>query len=114
MSKALLYTIVIFTITQIAVWYQTNGQFISEWCKNNTFILSLFGVPISFGYIYATRFAFEAFDGMLWPGRLLGFALGIISFTILTNYYMGEGITPKVIVSLILATALVCIQAFWK
>ena len=114
MSKALLYTIVIFTTTAIAVWYQTNGQFISEWFKNNTFILSLFGIPISFGYIYATRFAFEAFDGMLWPGRLLGFALGIISFTILTNYYMGEGITPKVIVSLILATSLVCIQAFWK
>ena len=114
MSKALLYTLLIFTVTQVAVWYQTNGQFISEWFKNNTFILSLFGIPISFGYIYATRFAFEAFDGMLWPGRLLGFALGIISFTILTNYYLGEGITPKVIVSLVLATVLVLIQAFWK
>ena len=114
MNRALLYTFIIFTITQIAVWYQTNGQFISEWFKNNIFILSLFGVPISFGYIYATRFAFEAFDNVLWPGRLLGFALGIISFTILTNYHMGEGITPKVIVSLILATTLVLIQAFWK
>ena len=114
MSKALLYTLLIFTVTQVAVWYQTNGQFISEWFKNNTFILSLFGIPISFGYIYATRFAFEAFNGMLWPGRLLGFALGIISFTILTNYHMGEGITPKIAVSLVLATALVCIQAFWK
>jgi len=114
MSRALLYTFIIFTITQIAVWYQTNGQFISEWFKNNTFILSLFGIPISFGYIYATRFAFEAFDNVLWPGRLLGFALGIISFTILTNYHMGEGITPKVIVSLILATTLVLIQVLWK
>jgi hypothetical protein len=27
---------------------------------------------------------------------------------------LGEGITPKVVVSLTLATALVCIQAFWK
>jgi len=27
---------------------------------------------------------------------------------------MGEGITPKVMVSLGLATGLVCIQAFWK
>jgi len=114
LSKALLYTIVIFTVTQIAVWYQTNGQFISEWFKNNPLILSLFGIPISLGYIYATKCAFEAFDGMLWPGRLLGFALGIIFFTILTNYHMGEGITPKVIVSLVLATALVFIQAFWK
>jgi len=114
LSKALLYTLLIFTVTQIAVWYQTNGQFISEWFKNNPFILSLFGIPISFGYIYATKFAFEAFDGMLWPGRLLGFAMGIIFFTILTNHYLGEGITPKVVVSLILATALVCIQACLK
>ena len=114
MSRALLYTILIFIVTQSAVWFQTNGQFISDWCKNNTFILSLFGIPISYGYIYATRWGFIALDGLLWPGRLLGFALGIISFTILTNYFMGEGITPKIMVSLVLATALVCIQAFWK
>ena len=114
MSKTLLYALLIFFITQTAVWFQTNGQFISSWCKNNPFILSLFGIPISFGYIYATKWAYIAFDNLLWPGRLLGFALGIISFTILTNYLMGEGITPKVIVSLLLAVLLVLIQAFWK
>ena len=114
MNKALLYTILIFTITQIAVWYQTNGQFISDWFKNNAFILSLFGIPISFGYIYATKYAFAAFDGVLWPGRLLGFALGMIIFAILTNSYLGEGITPKVVVSLVLAIMLVLIQVFWK
>jgi hypothetical protein len=114
MGKALLYTILIFTITQSAVWFQTNGQFISEWCKNNPFILSLFGIPISLGYIYATKWAFIAFDDLLWPGRLLGFALGIITFSIFTSYFMGEGITPKVIVSLLLAVMLVLIQAFWK
>ena len=114
MSKALFYTILIFTVTQIAVWYQTNGQFISEWFKNNPFILSLFGIPISFGYIYATKYAFAAFDGVFWPGRLLGFEVGMIIFAILTNSYLGEGITTKVAVSLILATALVVIQIFWK
>ena len=114
MSKALLYALLIFFITQTAVWFQTNGQFISSWCKNNPFILSLFGIPISLGYIYATKLAYIAFDNLFWPGRLLGFALGIISFTILTNYFMGEGITPKVIVSLLLAVLLVLIQAFWK
>ena len=114
MGKALLYTILIFFVTQSAVWFQTNGQFISEWCKNNPFILSLFGIPISLGYIYATKWAFIAFDDLLWPGRLLGFALGIISFAIFTNWLMGEGITLKVIVSLLLAVILVLIQVFWK
>jgi hypothetical protein len=114
MSKALLYTILIFFTTQSAVWFQTNGQFISEWCKNNPFILSLFGIPISLGYIYATKWAFIAFDDLLWPGRLLGFALGMISFAVFTNWLMGEGISLKVMVSLLLALIIVLIQIFWK
>ena len=36
-------------------------------------ILCLFGLPISWLYIEATRWGFVAFDGVLWPGRLLGF-----------------------------------------
>ena len=114
MSKELLYTFLTFITVQSAVWFQTNGQFIWSWFKDHPFILSLFGIPISLGYIWATKFAFAAFDGTLWPGRLIGFAMGIISFTILTNYYMGEGISTKVIVSLILAITLVLIQVFWK
>ena len=114
MSKELLYTFLTFLTVQSAVSFQTNGQFIWSWFKDHPFILSLFGIPISLGYIWATKFAFAAFEGTLWPGRLLGFAMGIISFTILTNYYMGEGVSLKVIISLILAIALVCIQVFWK
>ena len=114
MSKELLYTFLTFLTVQSAVWFQTNGQFIWSWFKDHPFILSLFGIPISLGYIWATKFAFAAFDGTLWPGRLIGVAMGIISFAILTNYYMGEGISTKVIVSLILAITLVCIQVFWK
>ena len=114
MSKELLYTFLTFFTVQSAVWFQTNGQFIWSWFKDHPFILSLFGIPISLGYIWATKFAFAAFDGTLWPGRLIGFAMGIISFAILTNYYMDEGISTKVIVSLILAITLVLIQVFWK
>ena len=114
MSKELLYTFLTFLTVQSAVWFQTNGQFVWSWFKDHPFILSLFGIPISLGYIWATKFAFAAFDGTLWPGRLIGFAMGIMSFAMLTNYYMGEGISTKVIVSLILAITLVCIQVFWK
>ena len=116
MSKlvALILCVSLFLLVQVITWFQLNGQFVWPWFKNNAFILCLFGVPISYLYIEATRLGFIAFDGLIWPGRLLGFAMGIISFTILTNYYMGEGISTKVIVSLILAVALVCIQVFWK
>jgi len=50
----------------------------------------------------------------LWPGRLLGFASGMLTFTLFTWVFMKEGINPKTAASLVLATALVCIQIFWK
>ena len=116
MSKivALILCVSLFTIVQIITWFQLNGQFVYPWFKNNMFILCLFGIPISWFYIEATRYGFIAFDGLLWPGRLLGFATGIFSFAVCTNIFMGEGLTTKTLVSLILATVLVVIQIFWK
>ena len=114
MNKSLLYCIAIFIVTQFVVWFQTNGQFISSWYKNNTFLVSLIGIPISYGYIYATKYGYDAFDGSLWSVRLLGFALGTISFAIMTYIIMGEGINYKNMTSLLLAICLVSIQLFWK
>jgi|TARA_R110002153_G_scaffold190307_1_gene343123 hypothetical protein len=114
MNKALIYCILIFIATQFVVWFQTNGQFISSWYKNNTFLVSLIGIPISYGYIYATKYGYEAFDGSLWSTRLLGFALGTISFAIMTYSIMGEGLNYKTLVSILLAISLVLIQLFWK
>ena len=116
MSKlaALFLCIGTFLLVQILTWFQLNGQFIWPWFKNNVLILCLFGLPISWLYIEATRWGFIAFDGTLWPGRLLGFAMGIFSFAVCTNIFLGEGLTIKSITSLVLATALVCIQVFWK
>ena len=103
-----------FLLVQLFTWFQLNGQFIWPWFKNNVFLLCLLGIPISWLYIEATRLGFIAFDGLIWPGRLLGFAAGMFKFAVCANIFMGEGMTPKTIVSLILATALTCIQVFWK
>ena len=116
MSKllALFLCIVLFSTVQIITWFQLNGQFFSPWFKNNVFILCLMGVPISWLYIEATRMGFIAFDGLIWPGRLLGFAMGILTFAICANIFMGEGLNTKTVISLILATILTLIQVFWK
>ena len=74
----------------------------------------IFAIPISYAFIYATRYVVEYFDGALWPGRFIGFATGMIAFAILTNLYMNEGINSKTMISLVLATTLVCIQILWK
>ena len=114
MNKPLLYTFLIFFITQSAVWFQTNGQFVWSWFKDHPLTLCLLGIPVSYFYIIATKYSFIAFNELLWPGRLVGFAIGIASFAILANIFLGESINTKTIISLILAVALVCIQVFWK
>ena len=46
-------------------------------------------------FIYATTYVVEFFNGSLWPGRFIGFGMGMIAFSILTYVIMGEGITTK-------------------
>ena len=105
----------LFLLGQILIWYQTNGQFKWEWCAKNPFGMALiFSIPISFAFIIATKYVVGYFDGQLWPGRFIGFATGIMSFAILTSFYMNEGINAKTAISLVLASALVAIQILWK
>ena len=96
------------------IWFQTNGQFVWPWAKENPMLMALIGFPISYILIVATKYVVAGFDGLLWPGRLVGFGTGMIVMAILTYCYMGEGITTKTLISLVLATTLVFIQVFWK
>lgn len=103
----------LFLVGQSLVFYQINGQFFWELAKKYPIMMSLLGVPISFVYIYATKYTVEAFDGSLWPQRLIGFAVGIVSFSFLTYYHLGEPITLKTGVTLLLAFIIVLIQIFY-
>ena len=104
----------LFLLGQTLVWYQINGQFISDWIKARPWFMSLFGFPISYVYIYATEYLVEAFDGELWPQRLIGFAMGMIAFAVLTWIHLNQAITLKTAVTLALAVAIVVIQIVWK
>ena len=114
MNKLLL-AISLFLLGQTIIWFQTNGQFLWKWFDKNPLILSItLGTIISYAFIHATKYAYLYFDGLLWPGRFLGFALGISSYAILTWLFMGEGINTKTLISLCVASCLVLIQIFWK
>lgn len=111
----LILGLILLFMGQSLSWFQTNGQFISVWIKDHPLLTSLLGgIPIGMCYIYGTTYVVEAFDGQLWAARLLGFATGIFSFSLLTYVMMNEGITPKTGVILTLATAIVLLQIFWK
>jgi len=112
--KALILGSFLFLLGQIMVWYQINGQFLSNWVKERPIIMSLLGVPISYIYIYATYYTVQAFDGSLWPQRLIGFSMGMIAFAILTYLHLNETINIKTTITLILAAAILGIQILWK
>ena len=72
--KNLIICMVIFVIAQTLVWLQLNGQFVWDSFRKHEWILILFGLPISWLFLEATRYGVAAFDGLLWPQRFLAFA----------------------------------------
>lgn len=113
--KNLIIGISLTLLGQILIFFQTNGQFFWPWFKRNPLILAVvFGSVISYLFINGTYYMVTYFDGTLWESRLLGFGMGMVSFSLLTYIFMGEGINLKTTISLILASILVTIQIFWK
>jgi hypothetical protein len=102
-------------IGQSFIWIQTNGQFLWPLFKKNPILVSITtGSIISYIVIYATKLVVEHFDGLLWPGRFIGFASGMIVFALMTWFFIGEGINIKTGISLFLAILLIAIQILIK
>ena len=114
MNKNIAIAFLLFFIAQAMIWYQTNSQFISDWAKQRPMLIAFAGVPISYILIYATKYVVAGFDGLLWPGRLIGFSSGMLIMAVCTYLHLEEGITLKTGVTLTLAFIIVLIQLYWK
>lgn len=112
--KNLIWGLVFFFAAHILTWFQLNGQFFSNWFVKNNWAVVLCGIPISYLFIYGTKYTYLAFDGLIWPGRFIGFSIGMLIFAILASQIMGEGLTNKTAVSLVLCFILVGVQVLWK
>ena len=112
--RALLLGTCMYLLGQILTYFQLNGQFLWPAFKKNPWLISLFGIPISYVFIVATKYAIEGFDGQMWPNRFIGFATGIIVYAWGTSYFFNQAFDTKTLVSLSLALLLICIQVFWK
>ena len=110
----IIYGILLFLVAHIVTFFQLNGQFRWEWFAKNEWILALIGIPISLLYIWGTKYVVEGMGGLLWPARFIGFGIGMVIYAILVSYFFNEGINAKTIISLIIASVLICIQVFWK
>ena len=112
--KLLTLGFIYFIVSATAIWFQTHAQFFNEWSKDNAVLVAIPGFVISYWSIKATENLAEAYDGAVWPARLIGFGIGIILFSILTWIILGEKIEIKSAVCVLLAFCILIIQLFWK
>jgi multidrug transporter EmrE-like cation transporter len=101
-------------IAQIVTFLQLQGQIKYEWFKNNPLIVAFMGVPISLLFMYSVRNFVAAYDGQIWPSRLIGFGIGVVVFTVMSHYLFNEPLTPKTLTCLSLGVVIILIQIFWK
>jgi len=101
-------------IAQICTFFQLQGQIKYEWFKNHPIIVAFMGVPISLLFMYSVRSFVEAYNGQIWPSRLIGFGIGVIVFTIMSHYLFKEPISFKTFICLSLGILIILIQMFWK
>ena len=111
MNKYIVLTIGIFLFNNILIWYQLNGQLVWDfWKTSRGIILSLLmGIPITGLFWLATKWGYVGF-GNLWAVRFMGFATSMISFPIMTWLYLGETITLKTLVTILLAIIIMILQ----
>ena len=112
--KLLTLGAIYFVIGQIIIWFQSHLQFFNNWSKDNPLLIAIPGVLVSYVSILATKHLAEAYGGLVWPSRLIGFGIGIILFSALTWILLGEKIEMKSLVCVILAFCILLIQLFWK
>ena len=112
--KYLLYGFLLFMGAQLVAWVQVYGILIWPRLKANVWIVYVLAPVIAFFYIHGTRFIVTAYNGVVWPSRLIAFSAGILVFSILTAVFMKEGINLKTAVSIGLCIVILLIQILWK
>ena len=101
-------------IAQSLTFIQLQGPLKWDLFKENRNWLLLMGIPISWFFMNSVRHFVIAFDGAIWPSRLIGFTIGIFVFTVMAQLLFAEGLNSKTWVCLLLGLAILVIQLVWK
>ena len=99
---------------QMGSFMQLQGAMKLGWYPKYFWPVLLMSVPLSWLYIKSVEHFVAAFDGQLWPSRLIGFGLGITIFSIMSHFLFKEPLTPKTLVCIGLGLTIIAIQVIWK
>jgi hypothetical protein len=109
----LIYGILFGTAAQIITFLQLQGQIKYDFLKNNLWVAAIMGIPISLLFMASVKNMVTAYDGQIWPSRLIGFGIGVTVFTVMSTILFKEPLTFKTIACLGLALLILLIQ-MWK
>ena len=101
-------------VAQILTFFQLQGQLKIEWFKNHPILMAFMGVPISLLFMTSVKNMVMAYDGQIWPSRLIGFGIGVIVFTVMSHWLFKEPLTLKTLICLGLGVCIILVQIFWK
>ena len=112
-TKYIVISTLVFLFSQVIIWYQLNSQLVWKWAEStkSMWLMSLLGIPISVLMWYCTKWGYIGF-GSLWAVRFMGFATSMLTFPIMTYLYLGETITLKTLITIILAVIIMILQLF--
>lgn len=99
---------------QIGSFMQLQGALKYNWYDKYLWVILLSSIPVSWLYIKSVTFLVEGCGGEIWPSRLIGFAVGIMVFSILSVILFKETFTLKTMICLFLSFCIVSIQLFMK
>jgi len=109
----IVYALALCVLAQIVLFIQLQGQLAWKFPKENPYIMVLLGLPISWTFMKTTKILNEHFEAN-WPGRLIGFGIGVVVFTIMSWLIFKEHPDHKTMICLGLASLIVLIQIFGK
>ena len=101
-------------LAQIITFIQLQGNIKYNWYQKYPATILAVAIPISWLFIKSVEHLVKAYNGEIWPSRLIGFAVGIIVFGLMSYFLFNEAITHKTTVCLLLAATILGIQIFWK
>lgn len=110
----LILGIIFGTLAQILVFLQIQGSLKYQALQDYKWLVLLSGIPATWLFIESVKYIFEWSGGQLWSGRLIGFSIGVVVFTIMSIALFREGISLKTGICLLLSISILLVQILWK
>ena len=101
-------------LAQIGAWFQHNLQFKYPKYDETWWGWYALSVPLTYVFVLSTKYNYTGYGESVWAGRFAGFAVGVIVFAGLIQYFFQEKFTTKIAVQIALCFVILAVQAFWK